>query len=616
MEKSTKMKSFKQLHGAPASLHTAVANLEQFSKKNEASPIIHVADLAVHEGQLVEASEAGQNSSSLARALLSAIFSRKVRTQFHQNKLAVQEIVMQAIDEVKRNHMVIERLKAGSPEEQALAASTLHAIDRYNSIIEQARRTPADWSNRLSKFLTKYAGLTIDEEFHANRIDLPKHPTSFVIAPKENADGIRGKINSTFQHHVKAIATTEQAGFKAVQLTDIIASPLSQQEADLLRMKAHTLLRQHGFRLKSMAEMLQEIKSAPINTIMDSENNIANLTLKLLLLPGTFVEIHGAFQRNLEQKIQSTPIPGSFHLALRASQTGFPTPFQYTGWSLGDALIPHYPHRLDQMPLFKAIYKRKQDAVMTLQPGEPFFENARNLWKSKMQVFSDEILQLHRILNLSIISAAFEQHAAIDAEQTLHLFFDHVEKHETPVEYLSNTYQTINDYVIARPYALMNEWWLASHDADPKTARKELQEKLKEDWTHVQLLLKKEAGNSQSEFTKPSLDYVLLMGELLHTPIHAILLQYFSETLRCAPPLLTDFEQKLQAAALRQMCVFLDEIEHVRDITPEEKVKKLLLADIALFKADSFDNLEIPERHLVDEFEVYFNSRHSETIKK
>jgi hypothetical protein len=612
MEKITKLKSMKHVQGVTASLQAAIANLEQFAKKNEYSPIVHVADLAVHDGQLVQTKNAHLNTPSIARYFLAALFSRKARSKYHKNKMAVQDTVLKAIDEIKRNHLVIERLQAGSPEEQELAANTLAAINRYNGIIEQARKSPTSWGNRLSKFLTSYAGLSVDEELHANRIDLPKsHSATLMISQKDNAGtDISKKINLAFQHNVKDNSQREeQLGFTAVRLTDVIASPLSQQEADLLRMKAHTLLRQHGFKLKSMSEMLHEIKESPIDTVVDPQEGTANLSLKITLLPGCIVEIRGTFQRNVGLQQLSTPLPGSFQLILHSLQTAFPTPFQYTGWALGESLIPHYPHRLDQMPLFQALYKRKQDAAMTLQPGEISFENARNAWRMKKKAFSNEIMQLHKDLNLAIIHAASEDQSFPNHVEVVDRFFEAVSKHPSPSHYISTAYQTINDYIIVRPFAFMQNFWIAAHDHDPKIARKEIQDKLKDDWSSLQTMLDKEAALCSGEFEKDALRYIQLMGMVLHLPVQAILFQYFSETLRCAPPLLTDFEQKLQAAALRQLSVFLDELENPCDISLDEKLQRHLIADIALFKADSFDNLEIPERRLVDEFEMYFNSR-------
>lgn len=619
MEKTTKQ--IKHLHGPTAALQSAIANLEQFSRKNETSSIVHVADLNVHEGQLIDAANPSmQKTTSLARCFITALFSSKARSQYYQKKVAVQDAILSAIDVIKRNYILIERLKIGTPEEQKLAATTLDVINRYNAVLDQEKKSPDDWGNRLSRFFTKFAGLSVDDDLRDNRIDLPRSQfTSALAVPQvEAGNGMRQKISLAFQHHIKAEhSREEQTGFTAVRLTDVIADPLSQKEADLLRMKAHTLLRHQGIRFGSMAEMLLEIKEAPIETTVDANTGIAHLTLKLTLLPGTVAEVQGAFQRN--SQAHSNPIPGSFQLAMHSAQTGFPAPMQYDGWALGDALTAHYPHRLDQMPLFKTLYMRKQEAIAKLVPGEPWFEHARQLWKQKKQVLSKNLLQLHKRLNLAMMQAANGYKPYPEGEKAIIAFFDVVERHPSAANYLSATYQTINDYMIVRPSALLHELWLARPEQDPKAARKEFLDALKEDWAAVQQTLENEIARASVDFEKAALNYVQIMGTLLHQPVQSILLQYFSETLRCAPPLLSDFEQKLQAAALQQLSTYLDELEKPEycgeflhnPAAMEQRMHQLLLSDIALFQDEDFDNLETPVKPMVHELEVYFNSRHT-----
>lgn len=603
-------------HGATKALRHAIANLEQFSRKNESSPIVHVADLTVHDGALVEAPHAAsEKTTSFVRWFLSALFSSKKRSRNLRKKEDVQHVVLGAIDVIKRNHLLIERFKKGTPEEQQLAASTLDVVRRYNAVLEQSDKIPEDWKSRISHFFSQYAGLAVDKELREQRIELPLSMLATAHAQEHPQHDVRKKISLAFQHCMTPKRPCdEQTGFTAVRLTDVIADPLSQQEADLLRMKAHTLLRQQGVRYHSMAEMLQEIKAAPIETVMDEATGIAQLSLRLTLLPGAIAEVHGAFQRST----YSSPIPGSFRLDIHSTQTAFPAPMQYSGWVLGDALIPDYPHRLDQMPLFKKLYARRQDAVMKLQPGEEWFEHARNLWKQKLAAFSRGHLALHKELNMAILHAASPEAVDVESEEVIEVFFNAVENNPSPAAYLTATAQTINENIITRPYALMQEFWLGAHDEDPKMARKDLLAALKVDWAHVQDMLDAELAAASNDFEKAALQYILVMGNVLHQPVQAILMQHFSETLRCAPPLLTDFEQRLQAAAHMQLIAFLDELDNPRlsvlgndPKAMDTRMRQLLLADIALFQADSFDYLETPLRPLVDEFEVYFNSRHA-----
>lgn len=604
-------KNYKKQNSATTGLQFAIANLEQFAKKNESSSILHVADLTVSEGMVVE-DESLKKTTSFARCFLGALFSSKLRTQYRQKKMAVQAAVQHAVDFIKRNHLLLQRLKTGSPEEQKLASSTWVAIHRFNSVLDQSQKLPSAWNERLSQFFSKYAGLAVDEDLLNNRIDLPASKP-FEAVKAGNLD-LRQKMNLAFEQHLKPFASKqEQYGFTAVKLNPVVASPLSKQEVDLLRMKTHTLLGQEGVKFK-LAEMFQEIKDAPIETVIDPEKETVNLNLKMTLLPGIIADVKGAFQRRVQVFPPSTPIPGSFQLSMHSTQMGFPFPTQYVGWALSEVLIPHYPHRLDQLPLFKPLYLLKQESIAKLHPGGAWFENARNLWKIKKRVFSQEMIQLHGKLILSLLHAA--EPFTLSNTQTVQAFFDAVKKHSTPLLYLSATYQAINDYAMNRTYALMQEIWTQHYESDTQSIFQEIQEALSVENASTLKILEKEIESSSNE-EKAALDFIQMMYKLLHRPVEALLVQQFSETLGIKPPLLNEFERKLQALALVQLSAFLEELEHSEQYLVEpqliqEHMQKLLTRDIALLEND----LEGPVESLVDELEQYFNSRHQhKTIK-
>ena len=103
------------------------------------------------------------------------------------------------------------------------------------------------------------------------------------------------------------------------------------------------------------------------------------------------------------------------------------------------------------------------------------------------------------------------------------------------------------------------------------------------------------------------------MGGIIGSSSQFIILQYISENIEFAPPMLNTFEQKLQTAVYKQQQEFLEELEMDADLAQVAKsIRKQLISDKAIFTAGSFDDLEekFPAAHIVNELEGYFNARY------
>lgn len=593
-------------------LQAAIANLEQFAIKNELAPIAHIAELNVSDGKLISSEQSNlQKTISLARCFVSALFSSKAHQQLLDKKGLVQNVVMRAIDVIKRNHLLIEELKKGTPEEQMLAATTLAAIKRYNEVFEQKGSQSTDWSQSIVRFFYKYSGLSVEDSLKDNRIDLPRVHT---IHFESSANAPNQKISHAFQSHVSITVPHDKIPeFSAVMLTNVMADPLSKQETDLLRMKANTLLRQHHIKFHSMSEALQAIKDAPIYTSVDEKTGVATLRLTLTLIPGTAIEIFGAFQRDLNTPTHSVPIPEKFQLTIASLHNGFPHPLQYSGWALENGLIPSYPHRLDQMPLFKPVYLRKQEVMKGLLPEGALFEKARELWEVKSKIFnekSEELLRLHRELSLTFIKEA--PAAYPNAEQIVANFFDQLTNRPLAIEYLAKMYQLINEQFISRPHSKLQELCVTRTDTDVAELIKKARADLAEDASFVQEKLLEKIQQTSDEGEKNSLAFVLCMGSILQSSIQSILFQHFSETFGYAPRMLTQFEQKLQVAAYKQLITFLEELNGAS--VSFEVIKQSIESDIALFQGEDCENLDSLDVQISHEMEVYFNSRYYSSL--
>lgn len=580
-----------QLQDITSDLKNAVSNLETFAEKNESASIAHVADLSVKEGELVAKKNSPLGKTiDLARHFIASTFSGK-----HHNEsiTQVKKTLLRSIDTVKRNHLFIERLKQGNPQEQQLAASTIAAIKHYNETLEKSETSQAHWSHRIARFLYKHSGLSVDEDLKCHRIELPHITTIHCnFSHHELEVGARAfdsKVTQAFHSHLAPTVGSEQIQKELVDTTPF------KQEADAIRIKTNTLLRQHGISFPTVSEALTSVRSAPIQATVDSDTSTSTLSLTLNVLPGMVIRVKGSFKRNLSSS-HSSPISESFLLSWKSTQTGFPHPSQYTGWALADPLIPAYPLHLHRMPLLQPLYQRKREAIQHLMPNGRLFEHAQYLLRLKHQVFEEnavELIALHKELSLAILGAAPTDSIPLNVQEVVDNFYAYVEMQQSPLDYLAEIHQSINESYIVKPYI-----------------------KLQEGWTQESEVQIWDEDKEQKQFDPPVRDFICCLGKILARASQAILLQHLSETFQSPPPMLNDLEYKFQTAAFRQLRLFLDELDWDLQAKSEKEVlvhiyvhvKKQLKADIALFNATSLEELDPEDTLFSQELEIYFNS--------
>ncbi len=80
-----------------------------------------------------------------------------------------------------------------------------------------------------------------------------------------------------------------------------------------------------------------------------------------------------------------------------------------------------------------------------------------------------------------------------------------------------------------------------------------------------------------------------------------------------SPPLLSDFERKLQAVAFQQLLTFVTHVESGLDVGSLDKIKQELLRDwsrdVDLLSMATIEEDRLLPSKIVDELEMYFNSR-------
>lgn len=572
-----------QMCDPAAALQSAILNLEQFACKKRPHSF---------------------------KDLITPIFSSSARAKREKDRTKIRTVVLQAISTIKSHHFFIEKLQCGNAEERQLAASVFLAIKQYHLALDHTLPAPNDWSKRIKRFFSEEP---VIQNLRQYRIDLPQEPISHLFFAKQGVDN--EKIRLTFQSSIKTDSSAE-------------TEPLLAQEIDALRMKAITLMRQQGIQFKTAAEGLSSIKNAPIQAAYDVETHVSSLCLNLELLPGMTISVKGSFRR--ERVAHSTPIPDSFQLHFEAGQTGFPFPSQSTGWALSGSLIPAYPHQLDMLPLFKQLYEKKKAATAALLPNGKFLDAAKYLLRIKTRVFNEhrlEFLRLHRQLSFAILSAVSEEGMSPNSKQIIDRYYDELEADIDPFRHLSETFFYIGNNYITRPYMkLQNTWLERSNEAlfDQNLSQRYLaaEKNLKEEQQVVNEILLKERLLADSALTQNTIDFIRCIGGALGSSIRAIILQYMSETLKCAPRMLDDFSQMVQLAAYTQLENFLEEIEWEIDRMPLEEasilVKKRMLKqindDISLFKTSDFDSIQHRNTDLVEELESYFNTCYYATL--
>lgn len=561
-----------------AALKSAIATLEQFARKTEAEHILHATDLAVKEGQLVSI-----EPSPIKKVMrfIAAIFSRKAREEYKEHKESIQNAVQEAIDTVKKNYLILEKLKAGDSEEQQLAHSTFDIIRRYNKALEGHSKKTPDWSMKVAKFLYDQSGFSIEEDLKTSSIELPM------------------PISSSIHEE------TEIHQFSTV--------PLLTQETDIIRMKANTLLKQHGIKFKSAAETVKSVKGASIHASLNPNSKMSTICLTLDVLPGTTIKVTGSFKRDCETT--SAPISDSFSLSIQSMHTGFPFPAQCHGWSLSDVLMPYYPHRLEQLPLFKPLYEKKKKIAESLQPGGELLDKAKQLFRQKHQLFEqfrDTFLIKHEELCHAIVSAAASEQDMSDYTMIVSSFFHFIKEDVNSIPILLDAYNAMNANFLIAPYSKLKNAWIERSNpllfhADPHVAFESAHQI---PMNEIQIaMIKFNNGSIRDKF-------VQCIGKLIGGAGCSIMMQSWSETLECAPPLLNDFEQKIQAAVYTQLdtfCTEMDEnFENGSMHTTEhlwQRMQDQLNSDISLFKTANFESLDGFSATVVRELEDYFNSR-------
>jgi hypothetical protein len=323
--------------------------------------------------------------------------------------------------------------------------------------------------------------------------------------------------------------------------------------------------------------------------------------------------VTGCFKRNASQaKFMTMPILDSFRLSFQLTHTGFPYPSQHTGWALVDQWIEAAPLRPDQTPLFQQINQRRKRLAHRLLFDQVFIQKVRRYFKMKRDVFDQNrhiFIPLHRQLHEALQKGfSCEESASI-----LDAFYQEAAKAPSAFDFLVQTQQQILNTFIKQPMKALEAEWLGDKSTLLRTGTTQ------EKFQVANLRLEQYRQQVQEQFDPAYVRqaFIVQQGRLLSQAFQAVGLQYQSEKMGFSPPLLSEFERKLQACAFQQLVAFLDECERLDVIDPSQIKGNLLNAwtkDLELLEANNEDDLN-PCLAIINEIECYFTSRFSALTK-
>jgi hypothetical protein len=531
----------------------------------------------------------------LARYYISPLFSDQAKVDQEKKLSQLKQEILQARDTLKSHSFLIEKFKEGNEFQKKLAQSALETINHYNAIVSE------DSSSLSSKYHFNFerSRLLLDAEIKGQAIEIPqKCSVKFDSHPTLAAQQTIKKLSVALQ-----IKQSKGTTFSSIH------KKTDQFMLDTFRMKGIRMLQAHKGLANSMGCILELVKQTPIE-IQDDEAQLISMSQNLEFAPGFTILLTGSFKRNAsETKFMSMPVIESLRLSSEMVHSGYPYPSQHSGWSLTEKMIDAQPLRSDQVPLLHVLLQRKKKLAHALLYDQASITRSRLHFKLTREIFDrrrDDFILLHKGLCHAMALAA-----DLDPEgfvKILNDFFDYVAAAPSAFDVLVKTQQQINTYFIEEPATMLGEQWLSVESSDLRTGTH--QEKYQKAVQIIQDVQKDRLNLFEAEH--PVNHYIQWMGLLIGKASQSITLQYQSEKIGFAPPMLTDFERKLQTCAFQQVEWFINDFERPLELDEtkfEKNLKEKWEADIILFKTFSLEDLDLSASHLTNSLEVYFNSR-------
>jgi hypothetical protein len=533
----------------------------------------------------------------LIRNFIAPLFLQKEEELREQREVQIHDEILHLIDVVKSHSPLIPKLKEGDPSQQHLAHYALDVIQRYNALVKKSdqAKLAAEPSSALWKYVSYF--------YHSKRLS-----SRIKWHPIEIGHPVEVPVKRTFQ--ALGCALTSEPSKKMATTYKNAAQFMKDAFHAKAMVYLQRFLTQNNSYAKgghSMREILDLVKATPIE--VESHPNTTTLFMRQVLemSPGSILILTGAFKRHSEAKLMHFPILEDFRLIFQCSQSGVPFPSQHAARSLtANSLVDAYLLRPDQAASFQEIDQKRKEMAYRLTSNSEVMTKAKHLLKLKKDVFdqSPEIfLNKHRELDLAIGQAC---HYTEPMEPILDAFYAKVKEEPSAFEMLSHVHQEVINAFILYPAKKLQEAWLETGHSELRQGDYQVKREVA---SQILQSAGKEMASHLDELNSVHA-YILLMGRLIGSAVQSIILQYKSEKIGFAPPMLNDFEQKVQAQAFQEMLAFFEEFDKPLESKKEmhQHLLNLLQNAVQLFHA-AVDDLTIASFELVKEMEVYFNSR-------
>lgn len=577
------MEETKNQSNPSAALGAAIEKLDVLIQHNEDSASVpHIHNLEIKNGKLVATSKGSfEKIVDLTCCLIAPLISPEARSEQVRKKQEIHKEIAEALDVVKGHLDLIPRLQQGSPTEKKLASYATNVISKYNEMVGQS--TDSSWVSRFACYIYKKSDLLLEDEIR-NRVIVPKKSIAAQSTLKE-----LGVVLSSLGGK-KAISPSSSTHKKPIKVM-----------LDAFHLKTIQALKEKG----PMREIMDLVRNTSVDIDDDSTSDLIWMHQVIEVNPGTFARLSGAFKRRMDGKLMSIPILDHFKCTFHTHRPGYPMASEHAGWVLPEALVDANPLRSDQTPIFNGIEEQIAKVSSDLLSDPEAIAKAKQMIRLKREVFNQN--KEHFVELLFQKTNALVKAAGAEVSVDINNFYAFVLESESPYDTLSHANQYWAYYFVSQPAQKLREAWLGG--AEPVLRTGKYAEKLEKSSQLIDQEFQSEKSNIQTGQVEDR--YVLAMAELLGPAVKNILLQYMSDKISYAPPMLNDFEQRLQLCAFQQAFAFFDEMDIVLDASDDvnrkfifEWLERLLKQDI-----DVFTVANIEEAEIVNELAIHFNSR-------
>lgn len=606
MSKIRKQENQSSISADPTTLlQAAIEKIEAFTQQDAVSLEMQA------DGSLVALSATPlEKVISLARSYVQPIFSDQARQKQEYKLNQLKKHILEARDIIQSHSLLIERLQEGGPQQQHLVKRALEAIKRYNMFVQSPSKD-SSWSSRYQLYNYERQRLLLDKEIKDSQIRLP-----YAVSLKYETHLQNHPAQKQFQVLSQALMqVADKKPYLAIHSTH---KKTIQVMMDAFRLKAVRMLSNSELtKYHALAEIYHLVNQTAVKVYEDETFDFI-LSQVLHFAPGSSVIIMATSKKtSSDSKLMSIPVLANLHFSFQTIQKGFPYPAHYIGWALTDEYVDAMPLRLDQLPDFQALENKKQPLAQALLFDPVVIAKAKQLAQLNKKVFDlhrTHFLQLHRELHEQIIQEAGligqEVHDLLDK------FYMEVEGSPSAFDALVSIQQQLLDLYVHRPAKKLQEKWM---EGDSALRQGSYQEKLQ----RAALLMQDERDLAEASLDLQQIQHqwIAMMGSILGRSSQSIVLQYFSEKIGFAPPMLTDFERKLQISAFEQQIRFLENLDKdLCEQTIKEDVEKNYIKQLKIVKSESIDELDGLPTRIVINLEQYFNSRyyglsHSEEMR-